>query len=634
MTEQRSEPLHGFEQQPSALLDHLVPLSERADFPLANALRVLGEGDAEDPASAEEAATALRVMCSELAHCEAAQLQARDWEPAAVARLEAQLVRLVEAQTPCEADERRRADVMARVGAVVAEGLQDGAELHVQPYGSFVSKLYTPNGDLDIALEGLLRHGNPLGPGQAVDTLHKEKKAVLLRLLCKKLERRGLVAGRIERILSARVPIIKFVERSSGLPCDMSVASAGARFKSEVLRALSGIDGRFAALVRLVKLWAGRHALNDATSGTFNSHALTLMAVFHLQTRVPAVLPPICALFEMPEDAVTERPLHGGREAPPGLLERLQRNAAGWERTANRETLAELVASFMSTFGRAIRHWGCVPELRGVRASTWAGRWTHRRWAKRYFVGVEDPFDATDNCARSIAPAALPRMVATFCAGADVLQAVGNEQAALEALQWLFEATRPPSWRDSGRGPPRPPVHLRREGVGAARPGASKLSGGVGWDADAAAPPDGPLLAAQPEQSPAQSEGHRPPEGSPSDMLRRMLNIGGSGGGGGGLNLPETLDPSPGEGCSGSLGSASSLSARSNGTAGQARCTSPEGADHGSRNRGRRRAARGAAAAADGAPAGASGHSRPGQSHTSGGGGGGAKARGPTRVWR
>ena len=27
------------------------------------------------------------------------------------------------------------------------------------PYGSFVGKLYTPNGDLDIALEGCVRSG-------------------------------------------------------------------------------------------------------------------------------------------------------------------------------------------------------------------------------------------------------------------------------------------------------------------------------------------------------------------------------------------------------------------------------------------------------------------------------------------
>jgi hypothetical protein len=43
-----------------------------------------------------EAAAALRVMCGELSQCEAAQRQLREWDPAAMARLEAQLVRLVE----------------------------------------------------------------------------------------------------------------------------------------------------------------------------------------------------------------------------------------------------------------------------------------------------------------------------------------------------------------------------------------------------------------------------------------------------------------------------------------------------------------------------------------------------------
>ncbi len=73
---------------------------------------------------------------------------------------------MLQAQTPVEADERRRADVMARIGQVVAEGLQEGAALRVQPYGSFVSGLYTPAGDLDIALEGCVRQGCARGaPG-------------------------------------------------------------------------------------------------------------------------------------------------------------------------------------------------------------------------------------------------------------------------------------------------------------------------------------------------------------------------------------------------------------------------------------------------------------------------------------
>ena len=37
-----------------------------------------------------------------------------------------------------------------------------------------------------------------------------------------------------------------------------------------------------AAMVQLVKLWAGAHGMNDATAGTFNSFALTLMVSYVL----------------------------------------------------------------------------------------------------------------------------------------------------------------------------------------------------------------------------------------------------------------------------------------------------------------------------------------------------------------
>jgi hypothetical protein len=56
--------------------------------------------------------------------------------------------------------------------------------------------------------------------------------------------------------------------------------------------------------------------------------------VFHLQTRQPPVLPPICALFELPEDVVAERPLHGGREAAAGLLEARRPHGACAPRTS------------------------------------------------------------------------------------------------------------------------------------------------------------------------------------------------------------------------------------------------------------------------------------------------------------
>lgn len=66
-------------------------------------------------------------------------------------------------------------------------------------------------------------------------------------------------------------------ERFAGVPCDVSIGGGNARFKAEVVKVLAGMDARFGAMVRIVKLWAGQRGLNDAMSGTFNSFALSLM---------------------------------------------------------------------------------------------------------------------------------------------------------------------------------------------------------------------------------------------------------------------------------------------------------------------------------------------------------------------
>ena len=48
---------------------------------------------------------------------------------------------------------------------------------------------------------------------------------------------------------------------------------------------------------------------------------IKMQVVFHLQTRSPPVLPPICELFGIGADAVEARPLHKGRPADMALLE-------------------------------------------------------------------------------------------------------------------------------------------------------------------------------------------------------------------------------------------------------------------------------------------------------------------------
>lgn len=57
-------------------------------------------------------------------------------------------------QEPTEEDACKRVAVLQQVSKLVTEGLRGWHGMHVAPYGSFVSGLYTSTGDLDISIEG------------------------------------------------------------------------------------------------------------------------------------------------------------------------------------------------------------------------------------------------------------------------------------------------------------------------------------------------------------------------------------------------------------------------------------------------------------------------------------------------
>ena len=71
--------------------------------------------------------------------------------------------------------------------------------------------------------------------------------------------------------------------------------------------------------------------------------------------------------------------------------------------TFNPQTLSGCSPSYLFPVGPTYAELGVFYGHRYVRISTWCGTWTYRAWAKKYCVGVEDPFDCTDNCARTIA---------------------------------------------------------------------------------------------------------------------------------------------------------------------------------------------------------------------------------------
>jgi DNA polymerase sigma len=62
----------------------------------------------------------------------------------------------LQALTPNHGDHAKREEILQSVGGMVEAGLEGYTGLYVEPFGSFVSGLYAPHGDLDISIQGAL----------------------------------------------------------------------------------------------------------------------------------------------------------------------------------------------------------------------------------------------------------------------------------------------------------------------------------------------------------------------------------------------------------------------------------------------------------------------------------------------
>jgi DNA polymerase sigma len=241
---------------------------------------------------------------------------------------------------------------------------------------------------------------------------YKSRKVQLLSKVASELRYQKFAD--VQLIAHARVPLIKFRDPHTGVNCDVCVGNDGV-YKSAVLGAMANLDPRYRDLVFLVKMWAKNFDCNDATAGTFNSFALSLMSLFHLQTRSPPILPPALRLT-LVSDAAADADLAAENERAANLepirkfpvskirqqsdalrdIAPVEQRSVRWQGCggSNTATLSELLVTFFTHFRAVEPLW-----RHGLVASTYAGRWVAgSSWAPgRYCLGVEDPFAAGDN---------------------------------------------------------------------------------------------------------------------------------------------------------------------------------------------------------------------------------------------
>jgi len=110
----------------------------------------------------------------------------------------------------------------------------------------------------------------------------------------------------VQKILQARVPIIKFRQEFTGMECDLSLNSQTGVYMAELIYTMGEIDWRFRPLVTTVRLWAESSGLTRSLKpGPYiTNFTLALLVVFFFQRVTPAILPTLDEMIKLarPQD--------------------------------------------------------------------------------------------------------------------------------------------------------------------------------------------------------------------------------------------------------------------------------------------------------------------------------------------
>uniref|UniRef100_A0A3P9GYH2 CCHC-type domain-containing protein n=1 Tax=Oryzias latipes TaxID=8090 RepID=A0A3P9GYH2_ORYLA len=189
-------------------------------------------------------------------------------------------------------------------------------------------------------------------------------------------------------ITTAKVPIVKFEHRQSGLEGDISLYNTLAQHNTRMLATYAALDPRVQFLGYTMKVFAKRCDIGDASRGSLSSYAYILMVLYFLQQRQPPVIPVLQEIFD--GTTVPQRMVDGWNAFFFDDIGDLRQRLAG--RQPNTESVGELWLGLLRFYTEEFDFKEHVISIRQrKRLTTFEKQWTSK------CIAIEDPFDLNHN---------------------------------------------------------------------------------------------------------------------------------------------------------------------------------------------------------------------------------------------
>lgn len=175
---------------------------------------------------------------------------------------------------PREFEDRLRGNLVGELNRILDKnGSWRGRKLHA--FGSFMSGLYLPTGDMDLVLcsEALLSGGNtlPVGLNQLKQFRNYLRSS------------RVAVHNHFEMISKARVPLVKYVDSTTGLKVDISFENPSGVIAIKTFKAWRDQYPVMPILVTIIKQFLLMRGLNEPVNGGIGGFSVICMVVSMLQ---------------------------------------------------------------------------------------------------------------------------------------------------------------------------------------------------------------------------------------------------------------------------------------------------------------------------------------------------------------